>query len=153
MKLPVRDARGGKLKAIEVDMAEFYSRHRAFIDVFTVRDQATRFEEEVVDQMVEVVQQNLAAVMQEIRETGELSVLLAKAARGVRLTRAEKHRMREQLIDVAKSIPALAVFAAPGGLLILIALARVLPFDLLPSAFNDEPEEGRRRTTDEMPRA
>jgi hypothetical protein len=40
---------------------------------------------------------------------------------------------------VAKAIPALAIFAAPGGLLLLVALAKVLPFNLLPSAFQDEP--------------
>jgi hypothetical protein len=42
-------------------------------------------------------------------------VLLAKAARGQTLTRDERRRMRAQLIDVAKAIPALAIFAAPGG--------------------------------------
>jgi hypothetical protein len=47
--------------------------------------------------------------------------------------------MRAQLIDVAKAIPALAIFAAPGGMLLLVALAKVLPFNLLPSSFQDEP--------------
>jgi hypothetical protein len=46
--------------------------------------------------------------------------------------------MRSQLIDVAKAVPALAIFAAPGGILLLLALAKVLPFDLLPSAFREE---------------
>jgi hypothetical protein len=67
-------------------------------------------------------------------------VLLARAARGQTLSADEKRRMREQLIDVAKAVPALAIFAAPGGVLLLIALAKVLPFDLLPSAFRDEPD-------------
>ena len=43
--------------------------------------------------------------------------------------------MRLELIDLAKTIPALAIFAAPGGLLLLAALAKVLPFSILPSAF------------------
>ncbi len=77
--------------------------------------------------------------MQEARETGDLAVLLAKAARGVKLTGEERRRMRAQLIDVAKVIPALAIFAAPGGVLVLLALSKVLPFNLLPSAFQDEP--------------
>ena len=47
--------------------------------------------------------------------------------------------MRAQLIDVAKVLPALAILAAPGGLLLLAALGKVLPFNLLPSAFQDEP--------------
>jgi hypothetical protein len=87
------------------------------------------------------VEKNFRRLMQEIRETGELSVLLTRAARGQALTAEEKKRMRAQLIDVAKAIPALAIFAAPGGLLLLILLAKVLPFSLLPSAFQEQEEE------------
>ncbi|HZI16550.1 MAG TPA: LETM1 domain-containing protein [Myxococcus sp.] len=74
-------------------------------------------------------------------------MLLTKLARGQKLSGEERKRMREQLIDVAKAIPALAIFAAPGGILLLAALAKVLPFSLLPSAFQEaenteaEPEE------------
>lgn len=88
----------------------------------------------------EVVVKNFHRLMQEIRETGELSVLLARVARGQKLTAEERQRMRAQLIDVAKAIPALAIFAAPGGMLLLVVLAKVLPFNLLPSAFQDEPK-------------
>ena len=65
-------------------------------------------------------------------------MLLAKAARGGTLTADERRRMREQLLDVAKAIPALAIFAAPGGMFLLLALAKVLPFSLLPSSFRDD---------------
>jgi hypothetical protein len=33
-------------------------------------------------------------------------------------------------------VPALAIFAAPGGMLLLPLLAKLLPFDLLPSAWD-----------------
>ena len=71
---------------------------------------------------------------------GELSVFLGKLAIGQTLTPDERRRMRLELIDLAKAIPALAIFAAPGGLLLLAALAKVLPFSILPSAF-----QGARR--------
>src|SRR5919198_566311 len=87
------------------------------------------------------VEKNFRRLMQEIRQTGELSVLLTRVARGQALTAEERKRMRAQLIDVAKAIPALAIFAAPGGLLLLILLAKVLPFSLLPSAFQEQEEE------------
>ena len=87
------------------------------------------------------VEKNFRRLMQEIRQTGELSVLLTRVARGQALTAEERKRMRAQLIDVAKAIPALAIFAAPGGLLLLIVLAKVLPFSLLPSAFQEQGEE------------
>ena len=76
----------------------------------------------------------------EVRETGELYQLLSRAARRQPLTPEERRRMRAQLIDLAKVLPALAMFAAPGGMLLLIALGKVLPFSLLPSAFRDEEE-------------
>ncbi|MFY0573610.1 hypothetical protein ACN28S_03895 [Cystobacter fuscus] len=81
----------------------------------------------------------------EVRETGELYHLLARAARRQPLTPEERRRMREQLIDVAKVLPALAIFAAPGGMLLLIALGKVLPFSLLPSAFREDPPAPPRR--------
>jgi hypothetical protein len=94
--------------------------------------------------MSTTMKKNYRALLKEIRETGELSKLLGRAARGQKLNSAEKAAMREQLINVAKAVPALAIFAAPGGLLLLLALAKVLPFDLLPSSFRDEPDERNR---------
>jgi hypothetical protein len=101
------------------------------------------------------LEKNLRWVMQEIRETGELSVLLSRAARGQTLSADERKRMRAQLIDLAKAIPALAIFAAPGGVLLLIFLAKVLPFSLLPSAFREQEEEeaGAAKAKDSAPAA
>ncbi len=136
--LGVPDAEG---KRIELEMAEFYARHRSVVDVFTVSAGADVMGQELVDSMQRTVEKNFKRLIQEVKETGELSVLLTRAARGQKLTREERKAMREQLIDVAKVIPALAIFAAPGGVLLLIALAKVLPFNMLPSAFQDEPTE------------
>jgi hypothetical protein len=93
------------------------------------------------------VEKNLQRLMKEIRETGELSVLLTRAARGQTLTTEERKRMRAQLIDLAKAIPALVIFAAPGGVILLILLAKVLPFSLLPSAFTERGEDEPQATT------
>ncbi len=129
-----------QVRRTELEVAEFYAKNRAVVDVFQVSTAAETMGEELVGTMGEALEKNLHRLWTEIRETGELSVLLAKAARGQKLSAEEKKAMRAQLIDVAKAIPALAIFAAPGGVLLLIALAKVLPFDLLPSAFHDEDE-------------
>ena len=123
---------------VDLTMAEFYARHRDVVDVFTLRSGAQVMGEEWVDTMSTSVQKNYRRLLKEIKKTGALSVLLSRAARGQTLTPEEKRQMRAQLIDVAKAVPALAIFAAPGGLLLLIALAKVLPFDVLPSAFHDD---------------
>ena len=68
-----------------------------------------------------------------------MAELLARASVGGTLTAGEKDKVREQLIDLAKTIPALAIFAAPGGMLLLPILIKLLPFNLLPSSFVDPP--------------
>jgi hypothetical protein len=91
--------------------------------------------DELVERLAAVVGQNVAALATEIRETGELGGLLAKAAAGRTLSGPEKRKVKSQLIDLAKAVPALAIFAAPGGMLLLPLLAKLLPFNLLPSAW------------------
>jgi hypothetical protein len=99
--------------------------------------------EQTADAMVErvstAVTGNLEAIVTEIRETGELGQLLARAAAGTPLTAAEREKVKEQLLDLAKAVPALALFAAPGGAILLPVLAKLLPFSVLPSAW----EKGR----------
>ncbi len=87
-----------------------------------------------------LVRQNLAAIGTELRETGDLLVLLARSAH-TPLTPDEQARMNEQLLDLCRSVPALTIFALPGGAILLPLLARILPFSLTPSAFRTpEPE-------------
>lgn len=78
------------------------------------------------------------AIAQEIRETGDLGRLLARAAQGEPLSDDERSRIKAQLADLARMVPALAIFAAPGGMLLLPAVLKLLPFDLRPSAFRND---------------
>jgi hypothetical protein len=83
------------------------------------------------------VRNNTEGIWREVRETGELFTLLTRTSR-MPLTADEKERVREQLLDIAKTIPALAIFAVPGGGLLLPLLIKHLPIDLRPSNFVDE---------------
>ncbi len=127
-----------EMKQLELSMADFYRRHRDVVDVFTLAHGAEVMGEEWVHELSTTVRKNSRAVLNEIRKTGELSVLLSRAARGQTLDLEEKRRMKDQLLDVARAVPALALFAAPGGALVLLALSRVLPMKLLPSSFWDD---------------
>jgi hypothetical protein len=128
------------LREIEGEVAEFYASNRSVLDVFAVSDNAASLGDEWVSNMLRSLDENAKALLLEARMMGELGVFLGKLAIGQSLTQDERRRMRLELIDLAKAIPALAIFAAPGGLLLLAALAKVLPFSLLPSAF-----QGQRR--------
>ncbi len=127
-----------QLRTTELEMAAYYAKHRHLVDVFSLAHGAEVMGEEWVDEFSVTMKKNYRALLKELKETGELSVLLGRAARGQKLTSAEKKQMREQLIDVAKVVPALAIFSAPGGVLLLLALAKVFKFDLRPSAFHDD---------------
>lgn len=96
-----------------------------------------RLQRLVRERAQEAVRRNAGAVLQEIKETGELARLLA-AASVRKLTPDESRRVKSQLLDVAKTVPALAIFALPGGGLLLPLLMKVLPWNVLPSAFTDE---------------
>jgi len=142
------------LAAAKVEAAAQHGVHRVWFDALGGKAsswQAFASEWEstadlIVERVSAAVTDNLGAVATEIRETGELGALLAKAASGGTLTAEERRKVRAQLADLAKAVPALAIFAAPGGMLLLPLLAKLLPFDILPSAWDREkraaPPEG-----------
>lgn len=109
---------------------------RAALDWHALADDWSVAADQVVERFSTAITQNLGALVTEIRETGELGTLLGKAAAGQRLTAEEKRKVRTQLADLAKAVPALAIFAAPGGALLLPILVKLLPFNLLPSAWD-----------------
>jgi hypothetical protein len=106
------------------------------LDWQSIADQWETVSDTVVERVSAAVTENLDALATQIRETGELGTLLAKAAGGSPLTGEEKAKVRAQLIDLAKAVPALAIFAAPGGAILLPVLAKLLPFSVLPSAWD-----------------
>jgi hypothetical protein len=127
--------------AARVEAAAQHGDHQVWFEAFAAGGplawQALAGEWDAATERVSAaVTENLGAMAREIRETGELGQLLARAAAGGTLTAEERRKVRAQLIDLAKAVPALAIFAAPGGMLLLPLLAKLLPFNLLPSAWD-----------------
>ena len=127
-----------RLALVEAAVDGFYRQNLAALSALRRAEIPEGLPRAFTSRMQAAVLDNLDRVLQEIRETGELAELLARAAAGQTLSPAEKAKVREQLIDLAKTIPALAIFAAPGGALLLPVLIKLLPFNLLPSSFADE---------------
>jgi hypothetical protein len=128
-----------ELARYEVEVDDFYRKNRDALTALRLAETPEGLPRALTTRLQAAVLDNLDRILQEIRETGELAQLLAKASAGTTLTKLEKAKVREQLIDLAKTIPALAIFAAPGGLLLLPILLKLLPFNLLPSSFVDPP--------------
>ncbi len=143
-----------RLAAMQVDAAAFHADHQAWFRAFglpveteggLLAEEWNDFGERMMDKVAAVVTENLDAIARELRETGELGSLLAKAAAGQPLDAAERRKVKEQLIDLAKTVPALAIFAAPGGMVLLPLLAKLLPFDVLPSSFSQKSRDAARK--------
>jgi uncharacterized tellurite resistance protein B-like protein len=127
-----------ELEQVMVEVSAFYEKNREAVHDFgPVSGAFGRLRALVVERAHRAVTTNTRRIMQEIKETGELAKLLGAAS--VRpLTPEEAAKVRAQLLDICKTIPALALFALPGGALLLPVLLKVLPFNLLPTAFADE---------------
>ncbi len=92
-----------------------------------------------VDEIRELVKKNKARLYQELRESKELMILLTKSTHK-KLTEEEKEKVKEQLLDILKGIPAFAIFMLPGGVLLLPLLIKFIP-DIMPSSFRKDEEE------------
>lgn len=82
-----------------------------------------------------LVLRNKNRLLKELNESGELLVLLSQSTQR-ELSPEEKHKMKEQLLDICKTVPSLTIFLLPGGSLLLPLLVKWIPA-LLPSAFNE----------------
>ena len=78
---------------------------------------------------------NKKRLLKELSESGELLVLLGQSTLR-ELDAKEKDKVKEQLLDMFKSIPSLTIFLLPGGSLLLPLFIKFIP-KLLPSAFNE----------------
>lgn len=78
---------------------------------------------------------NSKRLQKELSESKELVSLISKATIS-NLSPEEKKKMQNQLIDIFKSIPSLAIFLLPGGAVLLPIFIKLIP-KLLPSSFDD----------------
>jgi len=93
---------------------------------------------QTVDEIKLLLHKNKLRLYQELSQSKEALFLLRKSTH-TPLSEEEKLKVRVQLLDICKAIPALAVFMLPGGALLLPLLIKLLP-DILPSAFRDDPK-------------
>ena len=110
--------------------------HRSILDVFTVTDNAVSLGDEWVGEMQRSLDESVQALVLEARMMGELSVFLGKLAIGQRLTSEERRRMRPGADRPGQGHSGAGDLRRAGWTPPLAALAKVLPFSLLPSAFH-----------------
>ncbi|NNK28803.1 MAG: hypothetical protein HKP06_11260 [Flavobacteriaceae bacterium] len=85
-------------------------------------------------QVLRLLELNKKRLLHEIRQSRELMNLISKSTTQD-LTDEEWKQMKDQLLDVFKSIPALAIFLLPGGALLLPLAVKFIP-QIMPSSFS-----------------
>ncbi len=82
----------------------------------------------------------------ELKESKELMALIAKSTT-TELSKKEKEKARNQLKDLARTIPSLTLFMLPGGSLLLPIILKIIP-DLIPTAFRSNQIEEEKAKED-----
>jgi len=90
------------------------------------------------EEIIALLQKNKRLLHKELKQSREALYLIKKSTQTT-LSEEEKEKIKIQLIDICKAIPAFAVFMLPGGALLLPLLIKLIP-DILPSVFRDETE-------------
>lgn len=89
-----------------------------------------------VQEVKALLQRNKLRLQQELLESKEAMRLIRKSTK-TKLSVEEKLKVKMQLLDICKSIPAFTVFMLPGGALLLPLLIKLIP-DILPTAFRED---------------
>ena len=117
------------------DLREFSQQHATKIKLFEHANPIKHLYKTSSDMVKLMILRNKNRLIKELLESGELLKLLTLST--VRdLNPEEKQKVKEQLLDVCKTIPSLTLFLLPGGSLLLPIMVKLIP-KMLPSAFND----------------
>ncbi|SEQ80658.1 LETM1-like protein [Hyunsoonleella jejuensis] len=113
----------------------FYSKHKDSIALFNSKNAVKNFYNNSTSMVNKLITRNRKRLYKELVDSKDLMVLLTQST--VReLNKEEQHKVQEQLLDIFKSIPSLAIFMLPGGALLLPLVVKFIP-KLLPSAFDE----------------
>ena len=114
---------------------DFYKNYREKVPLLGSKNIVKTFYDNSTNMVLKLIKRNSKKLTQELLESKELLILLTQST--VRdLTKDEQKKVQDQLLDVFKSIPSIAIFILPGGALLLPLVVKFIP-KLLPSAFDD----------------
>jgi hypothetical protein len=117
------------------DINHFYKEHKKNIAFLNHRNLAQSFYDNSSGLVMRLIKRNSKRLQKELSQSKE-AVRLLKESTQRPLTDAEQKRIQTQLFDIFKTIPSLAIFLLPGGMLLMPLFVKFIP-QLLPSAFDD----------------
>jgi len=118
-----------------LEMTGFSESHTAKVTLFEHAHPVNQFYKQSVATVKLLILRNKNRLLKELNESGELLLLLSQSTLRD-LSVEEKQKVKDQLLDICKTIPSLTIFLLPGGTVLLPLLVKFIP-KLLPSAFNE----------------
>ncbi len=117
------------------DINLFYQNNRSKIAFLSSKNLAQSFYDNSSKLVSKLIKRNSKRLLKELSQSKEAMLLLTQSTQRS-LTDEEQKKIQDQLLDIFKSIPSLAIFMLPGGMLLLPLFVKFIP-KLLPSAFDD----------------
>jgi hypothetical protein len=117
------------------EIRAFFGKNAETIPFLKDSNLAVQFYDSMAKVVNKLILRNSKRLQKELSESKELVFLLSKSTLRD-LTPKEKKKVKDQLMDIFKSIPSLAIFMLPGGALLLPIFIKLIP-KLLPSAFDE----------------
>ncbi|OUS01988.1 hypothetical protein A9Q86_04875 [Flavobacteriales bacterium 33_180_T64] len=116
-------------------IAKFHTEHKKEVMLFQQTNPLTNFYENSSQLVNKLIRRNSKRLVKEVKQSKELMLLIRKSTHAD-LSKDEQKQLQNQLLDILKTIPSLAIFMLPGGAFLLPIFAKLIP-NLLPSAFDD----------------
>ena len=113
----------------------FYTVYKDNIALLSSKNIVKTFYDNSSQIVSKLIFRNSRRLKKELKQSKELMVLLSQSTLRD-LNEDEQKKVQEQLLDIFKTIPSLAIFILPGGALLLPLFVKFIP-KLLPSAFDD----------------
>ncbi len=117
------------------ELLQFIQLHENKISFLQNNHPVKHFYHHTSEYVLSLLNKNKERIWKELKDSKTLMQLLVNSTQRD-LTKEEKKRMKEEVLDLCKSIPSLAIFILPGGGLLLPILTQWIP-NLLPSSFNE----------------
>jgi len=129
-----------KLEKVIVELSikaihDFFTIHTDDIALLGSKNIVKTFYDNSSKMVAKLISRNSKRLHRELSQSKELMILLTQSTLR-ELTEDEHKKVQNQLLDIIKTIPSLAIFILPGGALLLPLVIKFIP-KLLPSAFDD----------------
>ena len=117
------------------EINQFYEDHYVNIGLLNSDNYIKNFYRNTSQMVKRLIYRNKTRLLTEISESKDL-IFLLNQSKSRPLTDLEKGKIKNQLLDIFRSIPSLAIFLLPGGSLLMPLIIKFIP-QLLPSSFKD----------------